>query len=480
MLLLFSNVVGLDRSKLKHAALFSIHALVSLIGYDEVRKRVVKVIPEATDSMLVDSDKLDLTLMYSLEAYNDGTLFGGQFVVEKDMSVGKFESKIKIYTHLLSQLCISDPRLLAPYFDLFAAGFASFQDAESVSSASAGAPQEFKSTSLTTAVLASIRVIIPAIGSSVAKSDVFNYIKSVDALAFPLVVCLLETCQADVHLPASSSMIENVTSFVRSRHDIFTSQVSLENDSSVRDGVAYADQSVVKFLIPVISGMDTETLSGILPYVLLAYVGNETLLNQIFHRIVQARPPSLTKSGLLVALHRIKPDVFGFDQKMLVQAIGLCLDKKDEFTGDVVQDALNVLAQDEQLPDMIMRTAIIGYQTHSELKSYVLTTLIPALMKRSSPCWDSAPKVWDGVVYVLNKLCSHKDVEATLKVLLHIPLQHLKGAMEGAPNSKPVVGSYFKSLPVDLRESSLDGSSLGVKVDMKGLQEKLKFLQSLE
>ena len=464
---------------MKHAALFSVHALISLLGRDEVAKKVSAV--PVVDSMSVDSDKLELSLKEALEVYDDGALYGGQFPVEKDMSIGKFESKIKIYTLLLSQLCISEPRLLAPYFDLFAVGVASFQAIANNNSASGmlpNTPQESKLQSLTAAFLASIRVIVPAIGSHMPKAEVFNVIKSVDTLAFPLVECLLEICQADVHLPASSIMIENVKSFVRNRHDVFPSQADLlPNDPSVRDGIAYADFSVMKFLMSVISGMDTESLTSIVPFVVIACIGNESLLNQVFHRIVQARPPSLTKSGLLVALHRIKPEAFAIDQKVLVHAIGLCLDKKDEFTGDVLQEALSTLVQDEQLPEMIMRTSIIGYQTHSELKSYVLATLIPAVVKRSPACWEATPKVWDGVIYVVNKLCNHKDINGVLKVLLGIPLLHLKGVVEGAPNSKSVIGTYFKSLPVELYESVLCVG--GEVTELKGLQEKISFLQNL-
>ena len=475
-------MVGLDSAKMRHAAFFSVHALISLIGRDEVAKIVSVVDPVVVDSMLTDSDKLsELSLKDAFEVYDEGTLYGGQFPVEKDMSIGKFESKIKIYTHLISQLCISDPRLLAPYFDIFATGVASFQAAINSpigTSMLPNTPQESKLQSFTATFLVSIRVIVPAISSShMTKAEVFNIVKNVDTLAFPLVECLLEICQADVHLPASSIMIENVKSFVRNRHDVFPSQAGLQDDSSVRDGIAYVDPSVMKFLMSIISGMDTESLISVVPFVVIACVGNESLLNQAFHRIVQARPPSLTKAGLLIALHRIKPEVFGFDQKVLVHAIGLCLDKKDEFTGDVLQEALNSLVQDDQLPEMIMRTAIIGYQTHSELKSYVLTTLVPSITKRSPACWEVTPKVWDGVIYVINKLCNHKDIHGVLKVLLGIPLIHLKGVIEGAPNSKSVIGAYFKSLPVDLYESVLCGEEM--MDSKKGLQEKINFLQNL-
>lgn len=462
-------MVGLDSAKMRHAALFAIHALIPLIGRDEVAKFVPA--QPIVDSMLVDSEKLQLSLREALELYDEGGLFHGQFVIEKDMSIGKFESKVKIFTHLSSQLCISEPRLLAPYFDLFAAGVASLQAAHPTdSNAQESKLQVFRATFLT-----SIGVIIPAIGSHIQKTEIFNIIKNVDALAFPLVEYLLEICQADVHLPASSTMIENVKGFIRNRHDVFTAQANLQDHSSVYDGIAYADPSVMKFLMSVISGMDAESLIRVVPFVVHACVGNESLLNQAFFRIVQARPPSLTKSGLLIALHRIKPEVFGFDQKVLVHSIGLCLDKKDEFTGDVIQEALNALVQDEQLPEMIMRTAIIGYQTHSELKSYILTTLIPIVIKRSPPCWEVAPKVWDGVIYILNKLYNHKDVEAVIKALLGIPLIHLKGVIEGAPNSKPVIGAYFKSLSADMHENVLDGGNNG-----QNLQEKIRFLQNLD
>ena len=143
---------------------------------------------------------------------------------------------------------------------------------------------------------------------------------------------------------------------------------------------------------------------------------------------------------------------------VILECINICLDDlKEDFTPDVINQALGQLiaveqAQDDNeamdptqlvTPPILMRTAILTSTKYDECKRFVLSQVIPALIKRQT--WRTAPKIWDGVAFFVKKFANaagihgviQKDVEITLRSLLGMPSEQLAGIIESCSVTVP-------------------------------------------
>jgi hypothetical protein len=164
------------------------------------------------------------------------------------------------------------------------------------------------------------------------------------------------------------------------------------------------------------------------------------------------------------------------DQKCVTQAISTCLENKDEFRVEIIKDAFGKLMLDDILSDFLVRTAIIAYQYHSELKSYLLLEMVPSLFRKSS--WSTYPKLWEGVVYIINKLYNHKDAEVMIKCILSLPTHQLKNVIVAAPLAKDTILNSYRSLNEDGRREILSGHFINLN-EVINVSEKESYLSQL-
>ncbi len=172
---------------------------------------------------------------------------------------------------------------------------------------------------------------------------------------------------------------------------------------------------------------------------------------------------------------RVDQDASGFKQKkaadrlkVVNESIKLCLDNQVEFTGDVIREALSRLLQDETPAQTLMRTAILSFNTAvsgGEVKKFVLTELIPTLVRRKT--WVSAPKVWDGVVYLMNikTLSTNKDTDMSVLSVLSMPVGPLRALIKAAPNAKIMFTRCLRSLSAEALERVVSGEYAGLHTE---------------
>lgn len=111
---LVSNSLSLEGSKvgtLKRTELFSLCSVITLIGVSIVKEMLAQLNTRSssTGHLVCISDALNF-----LETDNGS--FGNRFI---EVSETKFESKLKVYFHLFSQLALVDSSLLTAYFDFY-------------------------------------------------------------------------------------------------------------------------------------------------------------------------------------------------------------------------------------------------------------------------------------------------------------------------------------------------------------------------
>jgi hypothetical protein len=149
----------------------------------------------------------------------------------------------------------------------------------------------------------SLKAIIPAIQRILADLDpdpaheIFDLMKTVNDLRTrPLMAYILHLLHTDVSQPAKAHLIESVYNYV-SGAELSIQQGFLPIDSIQKD-------DDFKLFLPLISGLSADLIEKCLPRIIRIHGEDIEGLESVFNRIIKARPPPMTKSNLLVALHR--------------------------------------------------------------------------------------------------------------------------------------------------------------------------------
>jgi hypothetical protein len=191
-------------------------------------------------------------------------------------------------------------------------------------------------------------------------------------------------------------------------------------------------------------------------------------------------------------------------EREVQDAIGLCLNKADrqrdlEFKGaNVVESCQQMLADKSQAPPVqIMRTLLLASRTFGDVLRYMLSEAIPTIVRRRG--WESAPRVWSGVLHAVKKYFSGpaKDgTEGMLRALLGLPpkqlsivLQVCGGGSDGAAvaaattagqSLKVVLTRLIQAFSASEREEVLSGRWVGLQNPERSaleIEEKMKFLE---
>mmetsp|Transcript_685 Transcript_685/g.970 ORF Transcript_685/g.970 Transcript_685/m.970 type:complete len:745 (+) Transcript_685:1111-3345(+) len=377
--------------------------------------------------------------------------------------------------------------------------------------------------SLADTLKSEMRNILPAVLHNNTVESVFDTLAvSCDALARPLLEFALVVMLPDYSVPPSPSIIQRVRAFVdlhqqQQRQDTIEKEPSVnpqqiaggedaqemtnegeteakmdveeqhDTNATVADPLdGIVDPVDFRLMLPLVGGFSANTIVAHLPRMIkvlgkmtttatggaavasTASAADETDgvggLRSVFNRICKVRPPPLSKSALLVALHRIDFEAQGLEAKLVLEAISLCLNNKSEFSGEVIKDALRKMVTDDQLapPYALMRTAILSAQSFAEVKRFVLSDVIPSLVRKR--VWLSLPKLWDGVIHGARNLAAtgFKNSELTLRALLGIPAKQLKGLLRAAPAVKVAMAKLLKTLSSEEKEEVTSGKWVGL------------------
>lgn len=480
------NVVGVqcfaERAKLRN---------VECQRYDDILST-----PNDVMKFLCDLDFEDnVTLLMALRSHDGGLLFGQPF--ESLTTASKMESYAKRYLHLLVQLTLTRPHLLISFLDLYATitVVESCQMQQQKQIEQQDTPLVHQNAFEEQVVLLpphsgqcirriirnEVLNIIPAITtSSKATDSVFDTLLQSEPLALPLLISVLDIILDDPQIPPSEHMVSMVISYY--------------------EKLPSEDQDI-RLLIPILGGMTKEKVQEILPILILKLqdddegengAGDQEVtkgkakkkydyLKQCFTRITRARPPPLSRSHLLVLLHRINYEHYNIPLKILVETISLCLASKEEFNSDVIKDALNIILDDrnEPLPIVIMRTVILSSQSLPEIKKYSLSTVIPTLIQRK--IWITSSTIWDGIAHAVKAMIGSRDSDLTIKSLLSLPLTQLRSVLKIATNIHGHMAKVLKGLSPEDSNDVLTGKYAHLEQENHETQreEKLKLFQDI-
>ncbi|WFC99313.1 hypothetical protein MYAM1_002057 [Malassezia yamatoensis] len=162
---------------------------------------------------------------------------------------------------------------------------------------------------------------------------------------------------------------------------------------------------------------------------------NETTLSSVFRTLVAPPPPAtatLSPVDLLVLLH-IQGEEIGI--KLAVAATQLCFAMTDIFRNEVMMAVLNRLVEEDKIPVLFMRTAIMAIKSFRSLASYVSTSLLSKLVRRE--IWHE-PRLWDGFA-----LCASLTAPTSFGALLQLPQEQLQQIMQKQPTIREPLRDYL-------------------------------------
>eukprot|EP01038_Epipyxis_sp_PR26KG_P007092 gene7092-9677_t len=211
-----------------------------------------------------------------------------------------------------------------------------------------------------------LKVILPYLQQHSSIENLFKILSNGgNKLSQPLLEMSLSLMLHDHSYTPSTSLIKTIEEFIFKQYKT----VNNENYSHELSLVNQLTDQDFKLIITLIGGWSTIDVVTNLPRIVRLFSENVEQIKIIFNRIVRARPISpLTKTTLLVALHRIDFEKAGLKPKAVLDAIAVCLNNKADYSSDVIREALKALLTDDPPPLALMRTAILSSQSNTEVK----------------------------------------------------------------------------------------------------------------
>jgi hypothetical protein len=170
-----------------------------------------------------------------------------------------------------------------------------------------------------------LRNILPAIVQSKGADSVFDALSTnQDAAVRPLLEVALHALLHDFTVPPTPALIQKVRDFALRVADKPTEAAALDEmetsgadehketegmDVAASDATApvmqdLADVESFRLMLPLVGGIRGTEFEACLPRIIALHAEDAEALKNVFSRVTKARPPPMTKSALLVALHR--------------------------------------------------------------------------------------------------------------------------------------------------------------------------------
>ncbi|XP_066559838.1 symplekin isoform X1 [Amia ocellicauda] len=194
----------------------------------------------------------------------------------------------------------------------------------------------------------------------------------------------------------------------------------------------------VRFLIPVITGLDKKEVIQALPKLIKL---NPIVVKEVFNRLLgtqhnegSSSVSPLTPGELLIALHNI--DSSKCDMKSIIKATNLCFSERNVYSSEVLAVVMQQLMEQSPLPMLLMRTVIQSLTMYPRLGGFVMNILSRLILKQ---VWKY-PKVWEGFVK-----CCQRTKPQSFSVLLQLPPPQLSAVFQRCPELQQPLLSHVHS-----------------------------------
>lgn len=290
---------------------FSLHSVIAVVGADKVRKWAMQSSSAASESAPLAS---------VLATFDDGVCFRGSFSGTFS-SVGSAglhrlpaETDTKRALHLLTQLCLVDNHMIGALVDLFCASAGedspNAEDGESRSDGSI----------MRSSIAAALHNIIPSLLVTCTPDLIFTSVSQAalrdgHVSVRPLVQEVLGLLLHDLSAPPSPALLDAVLTHLAAATGLVKPVLVLvEESESVNKTVqqplfgfwnSLSDDEDFRLVAYLVGGLNEQNIVAVLPRVVRHLAADTDALKAVVVRITKSRPPAMSKTSLLVALHRL-------------------------------------------------------------------------------------------------------------------------------------------------------------------------------
>jgi symplekin len=194
--------------------------------------------------------------------------------------------------------------------------------------------------------------------------------------------------------------------------------------------------SDVRFLIPVLNGLDKKEVIAALPKLIKL---NPVVVKEVFNRLLGVHGQEnftspVSPAELLIALHSIDPTKV--DVKTIIKACSLCFAEKSIYTQEVLGIVMAQLMDLNPLPTLLMRTVIQSLAMYPKLIGFIMNIMQRLIVKQ---VWKNR-KVWEGFVK-----CCQRTKPQSFQVLLQLPAIQLRDVFTLCPELREPLHSHVQS-----------------------------------
>jgi hypothetical protein len=448
-------------------------------------------------------DQMGISLLAYIDSYDRGATFQGDF--EPAFSTGtKLAEHYTKAMHLLERLCAVEPRLLLVLTEMYCiASDCGIAEAVGVSSSDEkteppSTANKTESWTLTAFVKSKLKIIISELisrnANKVSALTIFQITSQTkhpqaklilghvlnsllpqpnEVPKFELINAVLDYLkllpsatdkfQEPTDNPANNddgdAMDVDETHLLRPSSPVKPASLTLEQQTQILEAnVQHLDPTSILLISYLLGGCPSSTVELYLPKIIKLRIDDMEALKALFQRVTKPIPPPLSKSQLLCFLLQMNLETHQIDDKAFIEVINICMNNRNDYNGRVLKETLEKLLaisaeKNVSTPMLFMRVAILAAQSFPEMKQYVLSTVIPAMVKRTA--WATDIQGWRGVIHATKLFAVSGGVhaEAALKALLTLPFQQLLNLVKVVNTINGSLAKILKSMPIEDREA---------------------------
>ena len=118
-------------------------------------------------------------------------------------------------------------------------------------------------------------------------------------------------------------------------------------------------------------------------------------------------------------------------------ATGLCFAEKNIYTQEVLAVAIQLLAEENPMPTLLMRTVMQTLSLYPRLVGFVMNVLQRLIPKQ---VWKQK-KIWEGFL-----MCCQRTMPQSFPVLMQLPLPQLRSVLSSHPELHSALRGHVDSL----------------------------------
>eukprot|EP00189_Rhodosorus_marinus_P000613 CAMPEP_0113960470 /NCGR_PEP_ID=MMETSP0011_2-20120614/4729_1 /TAXON_ID=101924 /ORGANISM="Rhodosorus marinus" /LENGTH=925 /DNA_ID=CAMNT_0000971919 /DNA_START=650 /DNA_END=3427 /DNA_ORIENTATION=- /assembly_acc=CAM_ASM_000156 len=206
----------------------------------------------------------------------------------------------------------------------------------------------------------------------------------------------------------------------------------------------FSSSGNVRFILPVLSFMDKETIKKFLPSLLRSM--DKDVFAMVLHVISTSNPPVMLPSELMYELHVID----GVPEDAVKQALEQCFARTAVFKQEILATVLQRMVEMSPLPKLFLWTVIETVTHHPKLKSFISQSILRRLVERE--LWESH-MLWEAF---------EAAAPISVPVLLQLPPTQLREAITSSDKLRESLTRYTSELRTAVPSwvvSILDSSS---------------------